>query len=64
MVEANGSRKRIYPQEDKPLAEVLGDEFVGCKRGDNGLYWEPETERLIVGGERASDLVPDIRRLQ
>jgi hypothetical protein len=38
--------------DDKSLAEVLGDEFVGCLRGDQGLYWEPKTERIMVNNER------------
>jgi len=58
VIAAEGNRKRIRPEDDKSLAEVLGAEFVGCRRGDSGLYWEPERERLIVDGERVSDLVP------
>ena len=67
---ADGNRERIRPEDDKSLAEVLGDEFVGCRRGDRGMYWEPETERLVVHGEETSDLLPEqlilnrIERLQ
>lgn len=56
---AEGDRKRLDPENDKSLAAVLGDEFVQCRCGDRGLYWDQETERLIVGGERESDLIPN-----
>ncbi len=59
VVAADGNRRRVPRRASRPLAEVLGDEFVGCTRGDSGLYWEPEGERLIVSGERVSDLVPE-----
>jgi hypothetical protein len=49
VVAANGSRRRIKPEDDKSLAEVLGDEFVGCTRGDRGLYWEPDREPAYSG---------------
>jgi hypothetical protein len=58
VVAAGGVRRKIKPQDNKPLAEVLGDEFVGCLRGDNGLYWQPELERLTIGSERFADLPP------
>ena len=58
VIEAEGFRERIRPAADRTLAEVLGDEFVGCTRGDPGLYWEPERERLIFAGERVSDRIP------
>lgn len=70
VVAANGNRRRIKARHNKPLAEVLGDEFVRCTRGDRGLRWEPEEERLIVGGERESEFIPQhfignkIERLQ
>lgn len=56
--DAGGSRRRLRPQENKPLAEVLGDQFLGCLRGDNGLYWEPEQERLVIARERVADIPP------
>jgi len=59
VVAANGNRRKIRHGNNKALAQVLGDEFVGCTRGDLGLYWEPERERLIVSGETVSDLVPE-----
>jgi hypothetical protein len=70
VVAADGNRRLLPPGDDKPLAQVLGDEFVGCTRGDRGLYWESKGERLIIKGERVADLVPanyigaHIQRLQ
>lgn len=58
VVAAEGVRRKIRPQENKPLAEVLGDEFVGCLRGDNGLYWEPQRERLMMAREQVADIPP------
>jgi hypothetical protein len=59
VMSAEGNRQRIPPENDKPLAEVLGDEFVGCLLGDHGLYWEPKLERLVVDNEGLSDIVPE-----
>jgi hypothetical protein len=57
VVRGDGNRRRV--RTAKSLAEVLGDEFVGCTRGQEGLYWEPRAEQLLIdGGERVSDLVP------
>src|ERR1019366_9011547 len=56
---AEGNRKMVDAEDDKSLAEVLGDEFVGCLRGDRGLYWEPKTERIIVNNERPLEFVPE-----
>lgn len=28
------------------LAEMLGDEFIRCRRGDVGMFWNPETQSL------------------
>ncbi|MGA2717096.1 MAG: hypothetical protein ABSG41_28765 [Bryobacteraceae bacterium] len=58
VVIAEGRRKKVRPEYDKPLAQVLGDEFIGCLRGDHGLYWDREAERLVVNHEPAPDLVP------
>ena len=58
VVAADGNRRRVRRMANKSLAEVLGDEFVWCKRGDMGLYWEPERERLMVDSELASDFRP------
>lgn len=59
VIAAGGNRRIVAAEDDKPLAQVLGDEFVNCSRGDRGLYWEPERERLIVNGERIADLLPE-----
>ena len=59
VIAAGGNRRILAPEDDKPLAQVLGDEFVNCSRGDRGLYWEPERERLIINGESIADLQPD-----
>jgi hypothetical protein len=58
VISANGDRTQTRPGADKPLAEVLGDEFVGCMRGDRGMYWEPQREKLVVDGTRFTDFVP------
>jgi hypothetical protein len=57
VVAAGGNRRRVHRGASKSLAEVLGDEFVGCTRGDRGLYWEPEREQLIIGSEPNLDVV-------
>jgi hypothetical protein len=67
---AEGNRERVSREDDKSLAEVLGDEFVGCRRGDRGMYWDQEDERLVVHGEETSELLPEqfilnrVQRLQ
>lgn len=58
VVAAEGVRKKIRSQDSKPLAQVLGDDFVGCRRGDHGLYWDPDRERLIVSGQRRAGAPP------
>jgi hypothetical protein len=59
VISAEGNRQRIYPEDERPLAEALGDEFVGCLLGDRGLHWDPESERLESDGEDVPDLLPE-----
>jgi hypothetical protein len=35
---------------------------VGCTRGEQGMYWVPKFEQLMVGGEKRSDYWPDHMR--
>lgn len=58
VVSAEGNRRRVPQNADKKLSVVLGDEFVGCIRGDRGLYWDPVREVLITHGEDESEHVP------
>jgi hypothetical protein len=70
VVAAGGNRRQIATGSNKELSEVLGDEFVGCLVGDQGMFWDSERERLITHRDQPSDLVPsrlismDVRRLQ
>jgi hypothetical protein len=59
VVAAGGNRRLVSPEDDKSLAQVLGDEFVLCARGDRGLYWESERERLVVNREQVTDFLPE-----
>lgn len=58
VVVANGDRRLIPKGENKRLSAVLGDEFVGCIRGDRGMYWDSDEERLMVHGNQESDMTP------
>jgi hypothetical protein len=44
VVRAVGNRRNIATGSDRSLAEILGDEFVRCRRGDVGLFWNPLTQ--------------------
>jgi|ERR1035438_514416 hypothetical protein len=46
VIEAGGNRRRILPDRQKRLAEILGDEFVWCRRGEVGVFWNPGTQAL------------------
>lgn len=46
VIEARGSRRALRPGSEIRLAEVLGDDFVRCRRGEIGVYWNPETHTL------------------
>jgi hypothetical protein len=58
VIHAGGNRREVPSISDKRLSEVLGNEFVGCIRGDLGLYWDPTSEQLITNGEQQSDEIP------
>ena len=46
VIEAGGNRRNIPQERQKRLAEILGDEFVRCRRGQVGVFWNPETQVL------------------
>ncbi|MCI0626015.1 MAG: hypothetical protein L0387_30965 [Acidobacteria bacterium] len=46
VIEAKGNRRSLGAGRDLRLAEILGDEFVRCRRGDVGVFWNPETQTL------------------
>jgi hypothetical protein len=46
VIEAGGNRRFIPPERQHRLAEILGDEFVRCRRGTVGIFWNPETQTL------------------
>lgn len=46
VIEAGGNRRFVLPERQKRLAEILGDEFVRCKRGTVGVFWNRETQAL------------------
>jgi hypothetical protein len=46
VIEAGGNRRNIPQERQKRLAEILGDEFVRCRRGQVGVFWNPETQAL------------------
>jgi hypothetical protein len=46
VIQAQGNRRAIPSQENVRLAEILGDEFVRCRRGDIGTFWNSETRML------------------
>ena len=48
MIEAGGNRRFIPQERQKRLAEILGDEFVRCRRGTVGVFWNSETQALEV----------------
>jgi hypothetical protein len=49
VVASNGNRRRIRSAENKALAQVLGDEFVGCKRaGPRDCYINPICLRICA----------------
>jgi hypothetical protein len=59
VIEARGNRRFIPPERQKRLAEILGDEFVRCRRGTVGVFWNPETQGLELGtGMRVTRRVP------
>jgi hypothetical protein len=70
VVSAEGNRRRVRSEDSRPLARVLGEEFIGCLRGEHGLYWNQHDKVLMFDGERPSELIPEhfigttIRQLQ
>src|SRR5258708_950955 len=46
VIEAGGNRRNVPQERQKRLAEILGDEFVRCRRGQVGVFWNPETQVL------------------
>jgi hypothetical protein len=46
VIEAHGNRRAIRVGGDLRLAEILGDEFVRCRRGDIGVFWNAKTQTL------------------
>ena len=39
VIEAGGNRRNIPQERQKRLAEILGDGFVPCRRGQVGVFW-------------------------
>jgi len=46
VVRAGGNRRNIPTGRELGLGEILGDEFVRCRRGDVGVFWNPQTQAL------------------
>lgn len=46
VIKAGGNRRHIPPARNKRLGEILGDDFVWCRIGDVGVFWNPETQTL------------------
>jgi hypothetical protein len=59
VVAADGNRWRLGPGQSRSLAYVLGNEFVGCLRGDHGLYWDQRHKMLMWNAVRPSEHVPE-----
>jgi hypothetical protein len=60
VIQAQGNRRAIPVGRDMRLAEILGDDFVRCRRGDVGVFWNSETQTLELesGVPVARALVP------
>ncbi len=59
VIEAGGNRRFVPQERQKRLAEILGDEFVRCRRGSVGVFWNPETQALeLETGVRVTRRVP------
>ena len=60
VIEVGGNRRAIKAGSDVRLAEILGVEFVYCRRGDVGVYWNPKTRSLQsdLGDLQSRWLVP------
>jgi hypothetical protein len=58
VVEAGGNRRYIPREREKRLGEILGDDFVWCRRGDVGVFWNPLTQSLEL-----ETGVPVVRRI-
>ena len=50
VIEAGGNRRYVRAAADLRLAQVLGDEFVRCRRGEIGPFWDHDSERLFLDG--------------
>jgi hypothetical protein len=49
-VEARGNRQEVERRgEMKPLGQLLGVDFLVCRIGKIGLFFDPETERYFEG---------------
>lgn len=49
-VEARGNRQEVERRgEMKPLGQLLGVDFLECRIGKIGLFFDPETERYFEG---------------
>jgi hypothetical protein len=51
VIKVNGNRRELPQSSISSLAELLGDEFVRCRRGDVGLFWSPERRTLYRYGD-------------
>jgi hypothetical protein len=60
VIQAQGNRRAVQERSVVRLAEILGDEFVRCRRGDVGMFWNPQSRSLeLDSGERlARGLIP------
>lgn len=48
VIRAGGDRHKVRHGANLPLSKVLGVDFVECRRGEVGLYWDAEAEALIT----------------
>jgi len=66
---AEGNRRRLNSAQFKHLGEYLGEDFLRCRIGVIGLYYDPETETLfnptesVTLEEGANVISTEVRRL-
>lgn len=57
VVLAHGTRKRLRHGAIRKLGEVLGVDFLQCRIGVVGMFWDPKTEALYSQAEHRLDLL-------
>ena len=59
VVQAEGNRRKLSRRQVKRLAEVLGEDFLRCRIGVIGLYYDPEIERFYDPAERIQPVIKE-----